>query len=175
MVERVPIQDQAREDMMVNLLGLKKAEGRLGHDAEDDKGNIFELKSSTKNSFGTGRDVSISMINKWRKRHWIFANGTNYKTGFKIESMHYCSPNMMKDQFDILYEKFKPDIKISKFVLAYVDDVLVKIQIDRLKYLLDRGMTYNNPHISMKYVKEYGVEIDLSSPKNSLKMIMKKL
>ncbi len=159
---------------MIEILGLKKAEGRLGHDAEDNNGNIFELKSSTKNSFGTGRDVSVSMINKWRKRHWVFANGTNYKSGFKIESMYYCSPNMMKDQFDILYEKFKPDMKISKTVLAYVDGILVEIQIERLKYLLNRGMTYNNPHISMKYVSSYGIEIDLSCPKNSLKTIMDK-
>ena len=82
MVERVPIQDQAREDMMVNLLGLKKAEGRLGHDAEDDKGNIFELKSSTKNSFGTGRDVSISMINKWRKKALDICKWYELQDGF---------------------------------------------------------------------------------------------
>lgn len=171
--DKAPVQDQAREDQMISVLGLKKTAGRLGHDAEDEYGNIFELKSSTKGSFGTGRDVSIEMIDRWRKRHWIFANGTNYSDGFRIESLYYCSPTMMESCFDAMSAKFEPDITLRESVLRHIRKILSATQIDRLTYLINRGMTYNNPHIGMKYIKEHGIEINLNDPKTSLQNVMK--
>lgn len=170
--DRATVQDQSREKQMIKILGLIDNESRLEHDAEDEYGHIFELKSSTKNSFGTARDVSIKMITKWRKSYWIFANGINYTDRFEIEVMYLCTPSMMKKKFDSMEEKFNPDKTIRNIVLKHVKKLLSISQFNRLSYLIDRGMTYNNPHISMKYVKEYGVEIDLKDPKNSLKKQM---
>ena len=135
--------------------------------------NIFELKSSTKSSFGTGRDVSIEMMDRWRQRRWIFANGTNYSDGFRIESTYYCSPAMMKGCFDIMSAKFEPDITLRESVLRHIRKILSATQIDMLAYLISRGMTYNNPHIGMKCIKEHGIEIDLNDPQASLQNIMK--
>lgn len=170
--EKAPIQDQRREEQMIRLLGLINAEGRLGHDAEDKRGNIFELKSSTKDSFGTSRDVSIDMINKWRKRYWIFAQGINYKKGFEINLLYLCTPDMMKEQFDTLAKRFESDVNIRDIVVTNLKKILESSKLERLIYLINRGMTYNNPHISIKYVKEHGVEIDLQNPKTHLEKLM---
>ena len=151
------------------MLGLKEVAGRMGHDAEDDAGRTFELKSTTRTSFGTARDVSIDMIRGWRSHYWIFATGTNYKDGFEIESLYLCTPAMMSAQFDTFEAKFGPDLTLRNSVVSHVGKILKKSQLDRLTYLIDRGMTYNNPHIDLKYVQEHGVELDLSDAAQSLK------
>ena len=163
------VQDQSRENQMIQMLGLIDMPRRLGHDAEDKSGHKFELKSTTKTSFSTGRDVSVNMINIWRKRYWIFAKGINYQDGFEIKSMYLCTPKMMNEQFDIFEKKFQFDIKLQDTVLEHTKKILNITQLSRLTYLINRGMTYNNPHIGLKYVREHGVEIDLKDPKNSLK------
>lgn len=168
------VQDQAREDQMIKILGLNNTVGRLGHDAEDEFGNKFELKSSTKGSFGTGRDVSVKMINIWRERYWIFSSGKNYQDGFKIESLYFCSPKMMKEKFDEMENKFKPDMEIMNVVIKHMKKIISKTYLDRLIYLINRGMTYNNPHIGMPYIKKHGIEIDLDNPVKSLKKLMDK-
>ena len=170
--EKVPVQDQDREEKMIRMLGLKEVAGRLGHDAEDDDGHFFELKSTTKASFGTARDVSIEMINGWRSHYWVFATGTNYKDGFEIETMYLCTPDIMREQFDVFEAKFDSDLALRNSMVSYVTKILKKSQVDRLTYLIDRGMTYNNPHISLKYVREHGVELDLTDTAQSLKRAM---
>ncbi len=168
------VQDQAREEQMISMLGLIKNESRMGHDAEDEHGHLFELKSTTKNNFATGRDVSIQMITKWKPRHWIFASGENYASGFKIKSMYYCSPQMMEKQLDSMIKKFKPDLQILELVVNNVKEILDPNQLKRLEYLLNRGMTYNNPHIRLTYVRDNGIKINLQDPKNSFKEIVQK-
>ena len=170
--EKAQVQDQSREAQMIRMLGLKAREGRMGHDAEDDQGRKFELKSTTKSGFGTARDVSVSMIAKWRKLHWVFAKGTNYEDGFEIESMYLCTADMMKERFDVMEKKFEPDMAIQNAVLTHVKSLLTTMQLDRLAYLIERGMTYNNPHIGAKYVKSHGVRIDLKRPAPSFKELL---
>jgi len=131
------------------------------------------MKSTTKESFGTGRDVSVEMITKWRERHWVFAHGTNYDNGFSIEEMYYCSPAMMKEKFDEMELRFAPDIHIRDTIMIHVKRILNSAQLKRLYYLVSRGMTYNNPHIGLKYVKEHGVKINLEFPAEHLKKIMR--
>ena len=78
--EKETVQDQDRESKMIDILGLIGTEQRMGHDAEDKAGNRYELKSTTKDKFGTGRDVSVEMIKKWRELYWIFATGPITRT-----------------------------------------------------------------------------------------------
>ena len=170
--EKAQVQDLSREVQMIRMLGLKDMKNRMGHDAEDDQGRKFELKSTTKSGFATARDVSVNMIAKWRKLHWVFAKGTNYADGFEIESMYLCTADMMKEQFDIMEKKFEPDITIQNAVLTHVKSLLTTMQLNRLAYLIERGMTYNNPHIGVKYVESHGVRIDLKRPAPSLKELL---
>ena len=157
------VQDQARKDQMIEILGLNSAVGRLGHDAKDEFGNKFELKSSTKNDFSTGRVVSIKMINIWRERYWIFATGENYQDGFKIKSLYFCSPEMMKEKFDVMETKFKPDIEILETVVKHMKQIINKTHLERMIYLMNRGMTYNNPKIGMPYIKKHSIKIDMKN------------
>tara|TARA_Y100000294_G_scaffold159874_1_gene163087 strand:- start:548 stop:766 length:219 start_codon:yes stop_codon:yes gene_type:complete len=54
------IQDAVREEMMMEMFDLKDSgEGRIGADAIDCDGRRFELKSGTKKSVTTARDVGL--------------------------------------------------------------------------------------------------------------------
>ena len=130
------------------------------------------MKSTTQDSFGTGRDVSLDMIAKWKELYWVFASGTNYEDKFEIDEMYLCTPDMMLDWFEELEGRFGPDICLRDAVLNHVKRVLSAAQLDRLVYLIDRGITYNNPHIDMKYVRKHGVNIDLEDPADSLQELM---
>ena len=79
---------------------------------------------------------------------------------------------MMKEYFDQLVKKFDPDIKIRDAALSHVGKILSATQTDRLAYLINRGMTYNNPHIGLNYVAEKGIKIDMKDPKNSLRKLI---
>lgn len=57
-------------------------------------------------------------------------------------------------------------------VVSYVRRILSKTQLDRLIYLIDRGMTYNNPHIGLPYIKEHGIKMDLIDPRKNLEELM---
>src|SRR2546427_9421042 len=104
--EEVQVQDSAREDQLSRLLRLRRMPGRHGHDAEDEFGNRYELKSTTRGGVGTGRDVSQEMIDGWRKRYWICAKGRNLRSGFQINELYFLSPAMMEGWFQQMEEKF---------------------------------------------------------------------
>ena len=87
--------------------------------------------------------------------------------------MYLCTPAMMRAEFDRLEKRFEPGIGLRNAVLDHVRRVLSATQLDRLAYLINRGMTYNNSHIGMKYVRENGVRIDLADPAGSLQELMR--
>jgi Restriction endonuclease PvuII len=167
--EQVIVQDNTRELLLAELLGLKHMPGRWGHDAEDEFGNRFELKTSTKSGFGTGRDVSPRMIAEWRTRYWIFARGQNLKTGFRFEEVTFLSPGMLEGWFAYIESRFEPDAKLRVTVISMMKETLGAEDLARIEYLFNRGMTYNNPHISVAYVRKNGVELDLSDAARDLK------
>lgn len=127
--------------------------------------------SNPPRSAASGRDVSLETIKRWRRRYWIFAAGTNYKDGFEINSMYLCTPAMMEGQFDLFETRFGPDLDLKEAVLGHVGGILKKDKLDRLAYLMDRGMTHN-PYIGLKYVREHGVELDPADAAQSLEQTL---
>lgn len=71
------VQDDRREKEMCELLGFREGKGRTDVDAYYDFENEgvsysapLELKSTTKKSVSTARDVGPSHLEKWRMRIW---------------------------------------------------------------------------------------------------------
>lgn len=170
----ITVQDNLREIQLATVLNLKHMTGRWGHDAEDDYGNKYELKSTTKGSFGTGRDVSLKMIEIWRKRYWICATGNNLSSGFEFKEIYFLSPYMLEDWFNNVEQKIRKDLDLLNVVLSYVEDILTEIQLQRLEYLIKRGMTYNNPKIGLPYIKEKGIVLNSENKSEELKNLIKK-
>lgn len=167
------VQDDEREIQLCELLQLKHMEGRAGHDAEDEFGNKYELKSTTMTGFGTARDVSLEMINNWRQRYWICAKGTNLVSGFEIEELYFLSPRMLEGWFSQMEARFAPDEGLRKKILSAQAGKLSRLEEERLDYLIKRGMTYNNPHIGMNYVRKNGILINSDNPASHLRKLVR--
>ena len=79
------IQDSVREEMLMELFGLMDSgEGRIGADAVDKNGRRFELKSGTKKSVTTARDIGLHTLEKWRGKHWLIGFGKQCITKFSF-------------------------------------------------------------------------------------------
>ena len=172
--EEVQVQDSAREDQLARLLGLRRMPGRHGHDAEDKTGNRYELKTTTKGGVGTGRDVSQQMIDEWRKRYWICAKGRNLRRGFQIDELFFLSPAMMEEWFQQMEDKFVADRDLRDKVLSATSGAITAVEEQRVRYLLDRGMTYNNPHISWNYVRTHGLSLDPRTGQDQLRAMVER-
>ena len=68
---------------------------------------------------------------------------------------------MLENWFQSMEKKFEPDIRVRDLVISKVKADLNDIQLSRIKYLINRGMTYNNPHIRLKYVRENGISLNI--------------
>ena len=157
--KRVPVQDQAREQLIIKLFGLSPNPERLGPDAFDNDNNPYELKSTTMSGIGTGRDVSLSMLNNWRKRYWLVAKGENLEDGFHPDEIYFLSPNMIEGRLKEIEEKIRPDLELRDTVLDLLNEDLSQNELDQVDYLMSRGATLNNPKISWLYIQENGVQI----------------
>lgn len=96
----MPVQDDARENQMINLFNLVVPEG-LGRSDIDARLPIdgllidFELKSTTGQSVSTVRDFGPDHIKRWRDGlHWLFAFYD--KRGEKLLYCIYASPADME-------------------------------------------------------------------------------
>jgi hypothetical protein len=170
--EEVQVQDSAREDQLSRLLKLRRMPSRHGHDAEDEFGNPYELKSTTRGGVGTGRDVSQGMIDQWRTRYWICAKGRNLRSGFQISELYFLSPRMMEEWFQQMEEKFLADRELRDRVLARITDTVTPVETERIRYLIERGMTYNNPHISWIYIRRHGLKLDIRNGADQLRKMV---
>ena len=193
------IQDDGRENEIRELFKLTKVGGRGDVDAIltlDGKKYDFELKSTTKNSVSTVRDLGPDHILKWRKMHWIV--GVYNPAGSKLLDCYYASPAQMKTWVDEIAGYIDPDFKLAEVVpeligakemvavlgnkakytledaqglqkaqhtkaeyLSMMDVAggyspkrMLEILKSRCKYVIERGSTLNNPHISLSYFKK---------------------
>jgi Restriction endonuclease PvuII len=155
-----PVQDDTREDAMRTLFALQATESRMGSDAIDERGNRYELKSTTKTTVSTARDVGPHTIERWRQHHWIFAKGTNTAFGYSPEEFIYLSPGDMEPWFSKLESRFSKDNDLlAKVVSMLPRNRLSPTELERLRSLVHRGMTVNNPKISWAFIQEHGSSI----------------
>jgi len=172
--EQVQVQDRTREEMIISLFALEAIESRLGHDALDEHENPFELKSSTKRSCSTGRDVSFEMIQKWRECYWLIARGRNLASGFQVDDIYFFHPSMLEGWFQKIENKLSPDVRLREKVIEILKGKLSQDELERLHYLISRGLTLNNPHIGGPYIEKNGQKIDLNRPKEHLRELIEK-
>jgi hypothetical protein len=54
-------------------------------------------------------------------------------------------------------------------VIEKISKVFKKEEIERIEYLITRGMTYNNPKISWDYLVQHGTKLSLTNTAKELK------
>ena len=87
------VQDDSREAILVRLLDLKQSDRRIGPDATDKHGNEFELKTTTKQSLSTARDIGRSYLARMRTQYLIAARGRQTDYEFAIDDLYFLHPN----------------------------------------------------------------------------------
>ena len=168
--EEVEVQNNVRERRLVEILGLTPLQGRAGADAVDAQGNRFELKTGTRGDITTARDVGPDTLAHYRTLYWVVARGRNLRTGFVIDEVYFLAPRMLEDWFrDIERRYFDRDQALIQAALGILRGAGFTGDLDRLAYLLNRGMTLNNPKIPWHYVRSHGVRLNLSNdPRNQV-------
>jgi hypothetical protein len=170
----VEVQDNSREKAMAKLLGLRTTGKRSGFDALDELGNPYELKTTSKKDVGTGRDVGRTWIAKLRSGYFVAAKTDPSSGEWEPSEMIFCHPNDLEDWIkDKLESRLGPDENLRDRVVASLSDHFETDEIERLVYIIDRGMTYNNPKISWDYLEKHGTKIDLSRPAEHLSELVK--
>lgn len=119
-VPNVAIQDDRRELEICALLGLRRGEGRAEVDAfldfEDHAGNPrscpIEIKSTTKESIATARDVGINHIRKWRRQVWVF--GFYDRSGTALLRTLVLGPAEMEGWIGRIESYIAPDIALGE-------------------------------------------------------------
>jgi hypothetical protein len=113
------VQDDSRENEVIELLGLVKGNDRSGVDAFYSfihKGKTItidiELKSTTNSTVSTARDVGIDHIDKWRSKYWIIAFYS--PSGKDLISILGLSPEEMDPWISSIEDYISPDYKISE-------------------------------------------------------------
>lgn len=159
------VQDSRRESFMADYCGLTSSGTRAGRDVCDQAGNPVELKSTTRDSVSTARDVGLHTIAAWRREYWIFCVGHNFRGSWMMRELYIAHPDDLEPWFADIESKLKKDAKVAEMVLGSARARgVAKGTLERAAYLMNRGATINNPHIPMALIRERATKITLNDP-----------
>jgi len=166
------VQDNRRETQIAQIVGLKPSEKRAGRDATDLYGNSFELKSATKRTITTARDVGVQTIAKWRKNYWVVATGLIKAGKFKIDSIYVAHPDDLEPWFAPLEKLLRAEARVCFNVLkAAAKAGACKLDIEFVRQKCERGITRNNPHIPLKLFQDHCFKLDHTNSKAAQKQL----
>lgn len=131
----MPVQDDVRENQMVQLFNLTVPDERRRADIDahltiDGRVVDFELKSTTSDSVSTVRDFGPDHIRKWRNGlHWIFAFYD--PTGTRLKHCVYASPDDMEPWIAQKEAYIRPDLLLADSLPGHVHDGMVEAVLGR--------------------------------------------
>jgi hypothetical protein len=173
----VPVQDDAREVEVRELMGLRAGGGRSDIDAFLDfrsNGRQYatpiELKSTTVGSVSTGRDIGPDHLAKWRHRVWIIASYD--PSGTTLEQLLVLGPEEMEGWIASVEEYIRADFQIAD--RAYRTLTLLDMQIvcgDKRSYSVEDAMRlFKRQWTADRYAREMDLE-DGYSPQKMLEVL----
>lgn len=154
------VQDDIREEILTRTLNLTRTGKRIGPDATDEYGNVFELKTTTTKSLTTARDIGLEYLARMRKQYLIAANGKQTDYGFAAADIYFLHPDDLNEWITPIEGRLRADMDI----VMRAHDALAALgtsskMLDRLLAIGRRGITLNNPKIPWKYVAEHGTRL----------------
>ena len=151
------VQDDNREAALARMLELQRSDSRMGPDATDEYGNEFELKTTTKRSLSTGRDVGIDYLQRMRTQYLIAARGHQTNYAFTFEEIYFLHPCDLEGWIQPHEARLQRDLDIVERAHGALSAVGACVNtLKRLLYIGRRGITLNNPKIPWQYISENG-------------------
>lgn len=154
------VQDDAREASLARALELRRSDRRIGPDATDAEGNLYELKTMTGKSLTTGRDFGPTYIAKMRGRYLVVARGAQTEYGFTPSDMYFLHPDDLEEWIGPIEDRLADDGALVELACRTLAAVGVDPErVERLRAIGIRGMTINNPKIPWRYVVTHGTRL----------------
>jgi hypothetical protein len=154
------VQDDIREEAMARLLGLSRSGKRTGSDARDENNNRYELKTTTKDSVTTGRDIGPEYLDRIKQSYMICAFGENTNFGFSPREIYFLSPSMMDEWIKKIESRISGDKQLADSAIEQLKKTGWDKDIEKLIKIYYRGITLNNPKISLAYIKSHGIKVE---------------
>lgn len=166
------VQDDSRENEVIQILGLEKGNDRSGVDAfySFSRNGIkykveIELKSTTNTTVSTARDVGIDHIEKWRSKYWIIAFYDS--SGKTLKSILGLSPEEMEPWIKSIEDYIKPDYSISTLASEklVMDDLFTVCEQKPVYGIEDAKKLHKQQWNSTKYEEEKDLDDGYSQSK----------
>ena len=154
------VQDDTREAALARLLELQRSNRRIGPDAVDEHGHEFELKTTTRQSLSTARDVGPEYLARMRTQYLIAARGRQTDYGYAFDDIFFLHPEDLESWIQMHETRLRGDLDIvdrahgALAALGACANVL-----SRLLSIGRRGITLNNPKIPWSYITEHGTRL----------------
>jgi hypothetical protein len=154
------VQDDSREEYLANLFSLERNTSRIGWDARDQSGNLYEIKTTTRSHVSTARDLGFNHLKKWATRFWIIARGVQHPSEFVYETIYFLDPNQMAPWIQSIHERLNRDMKYVNQCMEYVN-VFEESEDSKRKIenILEKGIKLNDPGIHWSYICQHGTLI----------------
>jgi hypothetical protein len=164
-------QDDVRQEQMRDRFNLDRPAvwSRIGVDAEldiDGRRIPFELKSTTKGSVSTVRDLSPRHISAWHGKHWLI--GFYDRTGRHFQYAVYGSPSAMEPWIRTMEVYIAPDLKMAECVPSLIQlDTLHQVLGDKTTYSFEdaKRLLKVQPKLLASLLAEFNIS---AGPKESL-------
>ena len=154
------VQDDTREAALARMLELKRSDRRTGPDATDENGNRFELKTTTRQSLTTARDVGPEYFARLRTQYLIAARGQQTDYGFAFEDIYFLHPDDLEGWIQQYETRLRGDMDIvGRAYKALAALGACAKALERLLAIGRRGVTLNNPQIPWRYITEQGTRL----------------
>jgi len=160
----LPNNNLAIEEGIANHCGLIHRPKQNDVDANDQHGNLFELKYTRKGSktFSTPAvDVRPETIQKWKSLYWIGTIGQEVDQKFEVLEVKLIHPDKMQKFFESYENRLTIRQHISDIYKELgKDHPYLSLYQQEVEGFHKRGKACGNDPISLKYFKN-GLTIDI--------------
>lgn len=154
------VQDDIREEILTRTLNLTRTGKRTGPDAIDEYGNVFELKTTTREALTTGRDIGLEYLARMRTQYLIAARGKQTDYGFAADDIYFLHPDDLDEWITSIEDRIRADLDIVMRAHSALNALGTGVKmLDRLLAIGKRGITLNNPKIPWKYIAKHGTRL----------------
>ena len=154
------VQDDTREAHLARILNLSRTGKRTGPDAQDEHGNVFELKTTTVKSLSTARDIGPEYLARMRTQYLIAARGSQTDYGFSIEDIYFLHPDDLDAWISPIEARLIADMEIINRAHSALSALRACLAtLERLLLIGRRGITLNNPKIPWQYIVDHGTRL----------------
>ncbi len=170
--DRVSVQDDARENRLVDLFNLTRPQNRVRHGTDallllEGHELPFELKSVTvaRGSVSTVRDLGPDHIAKWANKHWL----VGFWDGTDLMSCRYGSPTAMASWIARIWEYIRSDFEMAELIPALITtEVMFRVLSRKEQYSLEDAKRLQKNQFSSK---EYRGRMDLEDGYSAARML----